>query len=126
MRSILDDLTTYGSSHPEEVGIAGVVAQFVQQSGAHAYWSHPPAHVTASCLIVHYEGNTSDAKIALVDNRLYDRFLPPGGHLESGEPTELASIREAHEELGLPLEPLRHGRRHGVFDIDIHPAVHPD
>jgi 8-oxo-dGTP pyrophosphatase MutT (NUDIX family) len=51
--------------------------------------------------------------VFLVDHRKAGRWLPPGGHVEPGEPPWNTVVREADEELGIAARPhpLTPGRR---------------
>jgi 8-oxo-dGTP pyrophosphatase MutT (NUDIX family) len=84
-RDYLDHL----SAHPDGVAKAG-----------------PPAHVTASCLVV----DADHERVLLTLHRRARQWFQFGGHLESGDSTVWAAARrEAREESGLgSLEPLPH------------------
>lgn len=71
-----------------------------------------PGHVTASCFIVDHQ-----RRLLLHHHRRLNRWLQMGGHLESGESTLDAALREAAEESGLrDLRLLLHG----IADLDVH------
>jgi len=55
-----------------------------------------PAHVTSSALVL-----GPDGRVLLHLHRRIGRWLQPGGHVEAGEPTEAAALRETREETGL-------------------------
>lgn len=71
-----------------------------------------PGHVTASGFVASPDRNS----VALIHHRKLDRWLQPGGHLESDDADlESAARREIAEEIGIDdLTSL------GLFDIDIH------
>jgi 8-oxo-dGTP pyrophosphatase MutT (NUDIX family) len=71
-----------------------------------------PGHFTASCYIVDGEG-----RILLHHHRRLDRWLQMGGHVEPGEATHAAALREGAEESGLADLELAFD---GIFDLDIH------
>lgn len=54
------------------------------------------------CGILHHDGKYLGVKIA--DNKF---FCLPGGHIEIGEDTEIAALREMEEELGFPVKVKR-------------------
>lgn len=77
---------------------------------------HAPTHVTASAIVVSDAGD----KVALHLHKRLGIWLQPGGHIEPGESVEDAALREAHEEIGVP---VRHHTDGGCFvHIDVHPG----
>lgn len=71
-----------------------------------------PGHVTASCFIVDAAG-----RLLLHEHRRLGRWLQMGGHLEPGEGTVEAALREGAEESGLlDLRLLDEG----IADLDVH------
>lgn len=73
-----------------------------------------PGHFTASAWVVCPERR----RLVLIHHRKLGRWLQPGGHIESGDPSvAAAAAREAREETGLTgLVPLGAA----PFDLDIH------
>jgi XTP/dITP diphosphohydrolase len=57
-------------------------------------------HWTASAIVVHPDGN----RVLLIDHVKSGLLLPPGGHVEPGEPLAEAVIREVREETGIEAE----------------------
>ncbi len=45
-----------------------------------------------------------DGKVLLVHHNKFDKWTPPGGHMEDGETPAETAIREIKEELGLDME----------------------
>lgn len=77
---------------------------------------HAPEHVTASAIVVSDAGD----KVALHLHKRLGIWLQPGGHVEAGETVEEAALREAREEIGVP---VRHHADGGLFvHIDVHPG----
>lgn len=71
-------------------------------------------HITATTFIL----DSSMESALLIHHAALDCWVGPGGHVDSGEPTLSAAIRESGEEVGLfNLRPLSTE----VFDLDIHP-----
>lgn len=59
----------------------------------------PPAHFTASCLVIDEAGE----RVMLTLHRKVGRWLQFGGHIEASDPSgAAAALREAVEESGLP------------------------
>jgi 8-oxo-dGTP pyrophosphatase MutT (NUDIX family) len=80
-------------------------------------WSRDQAtaHFTASALVVNEEGT----QVCLVHHAKLQRWLQPGGHIDSEtEPVEAASLREAREETGLDV--VLHPSAPRPFDVDVH------
>ncbi|MFM8794449.1 MAG: NUDIX hydrolase [Acidimicrobiales bacterium] len=76
-----------------------------------------PVHVTASAIVVSEAGD----KVALHLHKRLGMWLQPGGHIERGESPAEAALREASEEIGVP---VRHHRDGGVFvHLDVHPGA---
>lgn len=55
-------------------------------------------HFTATVFIIH------ENKVLLIKHRKLNKWLPPGGHIDSNETPPEAAIREAKEETGLNIE----------------------
>ncbi len=45
-----------------------------------------------------------DDKVLLVHSRKYDKWVPPGGHIEEGETPDQTALREFLEETGIEVE----------------------
>jgi len=71
-----------------------------------------PGHITASCYVV-----DDRSRLLLHHHRRLDRWLQMGGHLEPGESTVDAALREATEESGLRDLQLAFD---GILDLDVH------
>lgn len=70
-------------------------------------------HITASAWIV----SPDRMATVLVHHRKLNRWLQPGGHIESDASVHAAALREAREESGLKtLSPIGDT----IFDLDIH------
>lgn len=75
-----------------------------------------PVHVTASAVVVSDDGE----KVALHLHKRLGMWLQPGGHIEPGESPAEAALREAREEIGVP---VRHHSGDGLFvHVDVHPG----
>jgi 8-oxo-dGTP pyrophosphatase MutT (NUDIX family) len=76
--------------------------------------SFVPGHITASVFIV----DPLSRSVLLHHHKRLDRWLQMGGHVDPGERTPEAALREGMEESGLKDLELVGG---GVADIDVHP-----
>jgi 8-oxo-dGTP pyrophosphatase MutT (NUDIX family) len=76
-----------------------------------------PIDFTVSTLI--FDQN----RILLVYHKSFDRWLPPGGHIEPNEDPEEAAIREAKEETGLDIKLI--GKAEDTQDPDTKPLIRP-
>ena len=75
-----------------------------------------PVHITASAVLVSDAGD----KVALHLHKRLGMWLQPGGHVEPGESPAESALREAREEIGVP---VRHRVDDGLFfHIDVHPG----
>lgn len=63
---------------------------------------HIPNHFTASAVVI------EEDHILLVHHRRIGAWLPPGGHLETGELPHEAAMRETFEETGVEVQVLTH------------------
>lgn len=70
-------------------------------------------HFTSSAFIV----SEDMTKVLLIRHLKHQKWLLPGGHVEDGENTLEAAIREAEEEVGLKYIKLLHSE---IIDLDIH------
>jgi 8-oxo-dGTP pyrophosphatase MutT (NUDIX family) len=73
-----------------------------------------PAHFTASALVVDDGGS----RVCLVHHKKLERWLQPGGHIETGEHVAQAALREAREETALAV--ALHPRWLEPLDLDVH------
>ncbi|HUY43466.1 MAG TPA: NUDIX domain-containing protein [Acidimicrobiales bacterium] len=75
--------------------------------------SGDPHHVTASAFVV------SERGVILHLHRRLGIWVQPGGHVDSDESPEAASLRETREETGLV---VRHTAPALLFHVDVHPG----
>jgi 8-oxo-dGTP pyrophosphatase MutT (NUDIX family) len=75
-----------------------------------------PTHVTASGIVVGRRGT------ALHRHKRLGIWMQPGGHIDAGERPDEAALREAHEELGLPVAHPAAGPL--LIHLDVHEAAH--
>ena len=70
-------------------------------------------HITASSFVV------SERGVILHLHRKLQIWVQPGGHVDAGESTLQAALRETHEETGLV---TRHCESPNLFHVDVHPG----
>lgn len=90
-----------------------VLLDFVNNSQDLYSRQNPIGHITGSAFIV-----SDDLQHALlILHGKYNKWVAPGGHVDSGENSLIAASRESSEEVGIhDLELLKPE----IFDIDIH------
>ena len=75
-----------------------------------------PVHITASGILASDDGTMT----ALHLHKRLGMWLQPGGHIEPGESPADGALREAAEEIGVP---VRHETEGGLlFHVDVHPG----
>lgn len=77
-------------------------------AGCKPHWGH----VTGSAWVVNSDGS----RVVLVHHGKLNRWVQPGGHCDGEADVLAVALREAQEETGLEVAPLRQG----IFDIDVH------
>jgi 8-oxo-dGTP pyrophosphatase MutT (NUDIX family) len=75
-----------------------------------------PTHVTASGIVVGRRGTV------LHRHKRLGIWMQPGGHIDAGERPDEAALREANEELGLPVMHPAAGPL--LIHLDVHQAAH--
>ena len=70
-------------------------------------------HITASSFVV------SERGVILHLHRKLQIWVQPGGHVDAGESTLQAALRETHEETGLV---THHCEPPNLFHVDVHPG----
>ncbi|MFA9439721.1 NUDIX hydrolase [Uliginosibacterium sp. sgz301328] len=120
-----DDLRAHVAQYlklfPDETErVAPLRAQLTEDGDSILLRSNMHGHLTSSTLIL----NAAGTHVLLIHHRVFDRWLPPGGHYEApGTPRESA-WREVVEETGLPqsaLAPHPLWPHETPLDIDTHP-----
>ncbi len=88
--------------------LAGLAAPWDEHAG--------PTHVTASGIVVGRRGTV------LHRHKRLGIWMQPGGHIDPGERPDEAALREATEELGLPVGHPTTGPF--LIHLDVHEAAH--
>lgn len=111
--TLLEALTAYRSSRPDESGTCDSFIGFVGSRSDVLLRSCLEGHVTGSAFVV----DPGMDMTLLVHHAKLDKWLQPGGHCEPGESVPEAAARETLEETGVQAAPLDAC----IFDIDVHP-----
>lgn len=82
-----------------------------------------PVHVTSSAIVVSAGSSPAtlhEGSVALVRHKRLGVWLQPGGHIEPGELTWEAAVRESREETGLDVRHPAGGP--ALCHVDVHPG----
>ena len=109
---LIEELTQYGSSHPEELLFVTQFKTLLKHPRCF-HRDHLPGHITGSAWIT----NSYFTKVLLVHHAKLNKWLQPGGHADGDENVMNVALRELQEETGLTKAALN---RDSIFDIDIH------
>jgi 8-oxo-dGTP pyrophosphatase MutT (NUDIX family) len=113
------ELARYASVHPEDGAVLARFARLLEDTPApFSRDQYQPGHLTCSACVL----DDSAKHVLLLHHARLDRWLQPGGHVEAGDPTPLASaLRELHEESGLAAPaPLAGPDGLALVDLDVH------
>jgi len=112
--ALLEALASYRASGPDDEAVLRRVLAFADDPDPFRR-SHPFGHVTASAVVARPAGDA----FLLVFHRKLDRWLQPGGHVESDDESVFAAARrEAREETGIRNFDAPIGDT--VLDLDVH------
>ncbi len=114
----IETLKAYAAAFPDEAEMARRSIDLLRQSsGDMMARSTVPAHITASLIIL-----SGDAMLTIWHPYL-KMWIQPGGHVDPGEDTRTATLREAKEETGLVCDLDNwHKDRLIPYDIDCLPV----
>lgn len=111
--SLLTQLRSHTPADETEARHRGeAVALLAAGDAAFSRAHHEPGHITASVFII-----DGDARLLLHHHRRLGRWLQMGGHVEPGEDTAAAALREGREESGLDDLAMLSGN---LLDVDVH------
>ena len=103
IKTIKEILNAYAAAHPDED--IDDVENFVNNCNEDEQLydrKNFNGHVTTSALVIN-----SDEQILFVIHAVFNRLLPPGGHVENGDDSlKNASMRETNEETGVSSQDL--------------------
>jgi 8-oxo-dGTP pyrophosphatase MutT (NUDIX family) len=110
--TVLDD---YEQRHGTPSGPVELLREALAEERSVSNRKDFPVHVTCGVIAINPDG-----RVLQIHHRALDRWLFPGGHLETDDATLLdAAQRELTEETGLTINPTGHVAP-TVIDIDIH------
>lgn len=113
--SAVDDLSAWDPPDARQASLRDAFLAHLERHADGAWRTCAPAHVTASAVILDPAGR----RMLLVLHRKVRRWLQPGGHCETSDPSlSAAALREAREESGIEALQLIPGLLH----VDRHPA----
>jgi ADP-ribose pyrophosphatase YjhB (NUDIX family) len=128
IKIIKEILSAYAAAHPDEK--INDVQNFVKSCGEDAQLydrKNFNGHITTGALLIN-----SDEQILFVIHAVFNKLLPPGGHVENGdESLKEASMRETNEETGVSSKDIVYVPADPEFpelpfDINSHPIPeHP-
>jgi ADP-ribose pyrophosphatase YjhB (NUDIX family) len=104
---------------PEEVDRHPILSSQVARGEDVAARSNMTGHITTSAIVL----NPAGSRVLLIHHKVFNFWLPPGGHYECGASLWKSSVREAIEETGIT-RVFEHAwtQAHSVpVDIDTHP-----
>ncbi|MEM6731668.1 MAG: NUDIX hydrolase [Myxococcota bacterium] len=113
-RALLEAIET---KDPRESADRARMLELLNVAGARAFDRDHfvPGHFTASAFLVSTDGQ----QVLLIHHGKLDRWLQPGGHIESDDRDPYAAaLRELEEEVGV--EPTSVSGTRDLFDVDIH------
>ena len=110
---LLEKLTTYHATWPDEQTTAQRLTDFVKQHSDCFERSLAIGHVTGSAWVV----NQAETHVLLTHHKKLDKWLQLGGHADGDSDILRAALREVQEESGLTAFETVSPK---IFDIDIH------
>jgi 8-oxo-dGTP pyrophosphatase MutT (NUDIX family) len=111
-QSLLDKLRVYTGATDEERRMVTDTINFVERNPMCFERSLLEGHVTGSAWIV----NSSRTHVLLIHHKKLDKWFQPGGHCDGNSDVLAVAMKEATEETGLTVKPVRRS----VFDVDNH------
>lgn len=112
-------LEGYYRQFPREIGRHEILASQLRDDDDVLVRGNMRGHVTTSATVLDWTGN----KVLLIHHKIFDKWLPPGGHFEAPGTLWQSAVREVAEETGLlKVDPHAWTVATGVpIDIDTHP-----
>lgn len=105
-------LHEYLKKYPKEQNKVKRLESFLARN--ENYWDrkNPFGHLTASGIVL----SKNQKKILLIYHPYLEKWIQPGGHVEAGESSAQAALREVHEETACRVRFLKPN----PIDVDIH------
>ncbi|HEY6929798.1 MAG TPA: NUDIX hydrolase [Thermoanaerobaculia bacterium] len=113
--AVLEELSAYQPAAEGERESLARIEELLRRA-ADPFTREHRDHITGSAVVARPDGSA----FLLVYHRRLQRWLQPGGHVESADGSVLATaLREAREETGVAALEIANGGR--ILDLDVHP-----
>lgn len=90
-------LCRYYTNFPDEVGRHDILSAQLRSGEDVSVRTNMTGHVTTSATVLNRFGN----KVLLIHHRVFNKWLPPGGHYEAPDSLWQSALREVAEETGV-------------------------
>jgi 8-oxo-dGTP pyrophosphatase MutT (NUDIX family) len=113
--AVLEELSSYRPAAEGERESLARIEELLRRA-ADPFTRDHRDHITGSAVVARPDGSA----FLMVFHKRLQRWLQPGGHVESGDASVLATaLREAREETGVAALEIANGGR--ILDLDVHP-----
>ncbi len=113
----LATLSHYLEFFPQEQAVLAPLQALLLDEGSSPFSrSSMQGHITTSAVVL-----SPDRHLLMIHHRVYDRWLPPGGHYEPPGTLWQSAAREVYEETGVcGLQPISITSGEGIVPLRIH------